>query len=370
MSAAAGVLAGAAALVGWAYLGYPLLCFARARLAPRPIARRPIRPQVSVLVAAWRERATIEAKLQTLAAQSYPAELTEVIVACDGSDDGTPDEARAAGERLMPGRVKVIALPERRGKPAALNAALAAASGELLVYTDARQRLSEGAIERLVEDLGDPEVGVSGGRLELDGGAPVSAYWRYESAIRRWEGAAGSTVGVSGALYAIRRALASALPEETILDDVLVPARARLAGFRVAYQAEAVAFDRAAESGREFRRKVRTLSGNFQLCALEPRLLSPLANPAWLDFASHKLARLAVPWALLAALAASLALPWPWPLALAGPQLAGYALALARLAGVGRSSRLAGLAETFVVLNAAAAVALGRFLRHGRRLPW
>jgi cellulose synthase/poly-beta-1,6-N-acetylglucosamine synthase-like glycosyltransferase len=363
-------LALALAAVAWSYLGYPLLCLLRARLAPRPIARRPIRPRVSVLIAARRERGTIARKLASLAGQSYPSELLEVIVACDGSDDGTPEAARQAGAASLGDRLRVLALPERRGKPAALNAAIAAARGELLLFTDARQRLSRDAVERLVEDLGDPRVGAVGGRLELEGDAPVSAYWRYESLIRRWEGAHGSTVGVSGALYAIRRALVRPLPEETILDDVLVPARARLAGFRVAYEPAAIAWDEAAPSSREFGRKVRTLSGNLQLLLLEPALLAPWRNPAWLDLVSHKLLRLAVPYLLVIVLVASALAPRPLSTVLLGLQLGGYALAAARLAGALRRSRLAALAETFVVLNAAAVVGTYRFLRWGRRLPW
>jgi len=313
---------------------------------------------VTVIVAAFREAATIGAKLASLAAQDYP--LDQVIVACDGSDDGTDDIARAAG-------ATVLMLP-RGGKPLALNAAVAAATGEVLVFTDARQPLWPGSVRALVDDLGDPAVGAVGGRLVLEGDAPAGAYWRYEAALRRWEGISGSTVGVSGALWAVRKSLVSALPPETILDDVLAPMRVRLAGFRVVYEEKAVAVDRAAESGREFGRKVRTLSGNFQLLAMMPSLLLPWRNPSWLDFMWHKLLRLVVPWALLVALAASLCLPWPWAFVVAGAQLGGYGLA--GLRALGLKLPLSGLAETFVVLNAAAAWGFLRFVRHGRRLPW
>jgi biofilm PGA synthesis N-glycosyltransferase PgaC len=175
-------------------------------------------------------------------------------------------------------------------------------------------------------------------------------------------------VGVSGALYAMRRELWEPMPDETILDDVLQPMRARLRGLRVVFESAAVAFDTAAESKREFQRKVRTLSGNFQLLVLLPGLLSPARNPSWFDFVSHKLCRLFVPYALVAALFASAALPRPLSFVLVSAQLAGYALAGAR--ALGMSLPLSGLAETFVVLNAAAVVGLWRFVRYGRRLPW
>ena len=367
---ALGIFLAALALVAYAYAGYPALCFLRARLMPRPIARRPIRPRVTVIVAAFREAKIIVAKLENLAAQSYPADLTDLVIACDGSDDGTPEIARAAGERLFGDRLTVLALPERHGKPTALNAAAAAAKGSVFVLTDARQPLAVDAIERLVEDLGDPDVGAVGGKLVLGGDEPVGAYWKYESLLRELEGRAGSTVGVSGALYAIRRELFEPLPEGTILDDLLVPMRVRLAGLRVAFDRLAIAEDQAAPSGREFQRKVRTLSGNFQLLLLEPALLAPWRNPSWLDFISHKLLRLAVPWALMTALVASALLPAPWSILLVGGQAAAYGLAALRGMKLLAGSRVAGLAETFVVLNAAAVVALFRFLRHGRNLPW
>ena len=238
------------------------------------------------------------------------------------------------------------------------------------MLTDARQGLDEAAIERLVEDLGDPTVGAVGGQVVLDGDAPVGAYWRYESLLRRLEGESGSTVGVSGALYAVRRELMAPLPEETILDDLLVPMRVRLAGRRVAFEPAARCYDTALPSTQEWPRKVRTLSGNFQLLLLEPALLAPWRNPSWFDFVSHKLLRLVVPYALVATFVASATLPWPWGGLLVGPQLLAYGAALLRRWGRLGGSRLAGLCEAVVVLNAAAVVGGVRFARRGRRLPW
>lgn len=369
MSGAVWIFALGAGLIGWAYVGYPLWCFVRARLLPRPIKRAPVRPRVTVIIAAWREAKTIGQKLESLANQTYPQGLVDVVVACDGSDDGTQGAATDAGAKALAGRVKVLDLP-RGGKPTALNAGAAAAAGEVLVFTDARQPLSENAIEALVEDLADETVGAVGGELVMDGAEPAGAYWKYEAFIRRCEGRSGSTVGVSGALYAIRRELFAPMPPETILDDVYVPMRVRLAGRRVGFEPAARAFDRAAHSGREFQRKVRTLSGNFQLLLLLPRVLVPLVNPSFGDFVSHKLLRLAVPFAAIATLVTSPFLPAPYGPILFGGQLAGYSLVAGRAIGLLRGSRLAGLAETFVVLNAAVVVGLARFVRYGRRLPW
>ncbi|MDB4968461.1 MAG: family 2 glycosyl transferase [Myxococcales bacterium] len=359
----------ALAVIGYAYVGYPLICWLRARLRPIAVLRKPIRPRVSIVIAAFNEARNICHKLQDLSQQSYPSELIEVVVACDGSQDSTPERAERV-RHLFGSRLRVIALPEHRGKAAALDAAVAASTGEVLVFTDARQELSHNAVESLVENFADPSIGAAGGELVLAGDAPVGAYWKYEAALRRWESAAGSTVGVSGALYALRRELWRPLPEETILDDVLVPMRARLAGRRVVLEPLAKAFDVAADNGREFGRKVRTLSGNFQLLALEPALLLPWKNPSWFGLVSHKLMRLAVPYAMVTALVAAAMLPAPWRVLLLGPQLMAYGLALARWIGHGQGSRLARLCETVVMLNAAVVAGTIRFVRHGRRLQW
>ena len=361
-------------LVGYTYLGYPVVCYLRARISPRRIVRRPsddsARPMVSIIVAAYREALTIADKLATLAAQTYPPELIEVIVVCDGSDDDTEAKAWAAGAQYLPGRLDVFALATRRGKPAALNLAVSRARGEILVFTDARQRLSTNAVEELVADLGDPDVGAVGGQLVLEGDAPISAYWKYESQLRAWEGQHGSTVGVSGALYAMRRALYVPIPEETLLDDLLVPARVRLCDKRVAYQPNARAFDRVAPTGREFSRKARTLAGNFQLMLIEPKLFLPWRNPAFFDFVSHKLLRLLVPFLLLAAFVASTKLQHPYAFILITAQLSILGLAALRSLKLFSGWRVAGLCETYVVLNAAALLGLVRFVRYGRNQRW
>jgi hypothetical protein len=147
------------------------------------------------------------------------------------------------------------------------------------------------------------------GRLVSTIADGVGLYWRYEKQLRRLESTVGSTLGATGAIYALRRSLYRPLPDNTILDDVLTPMRAVLAGYRVVFNEQAIAFDRAAaDAHAENRRKVRTLAGNIQILGQEPRLLLPIVNPVWLQYVSHKLGRLIVPYALLALFAASLAL--------------------------------------------------------------
>jgi len=174
----------------------------------------------------------------------------------------------------------------------------------------------------------------------------------------------------------MRRADFAPLPEGLILDDVWIPMRLALAGKRVRSVPEAVAHDAAFDDGREFRRKVRTLAGNYQLFALLPASLLPFRNPIWFETVSHKVLRLGAPWLMLTLLVASVAsvgrgadAGTTMRLLLAG-QLGFY---LAAALGA-RAGRLAGLARTFVVLNAAALVGLARFVRgrgrRRRRIDW
>jgi hypothetical protein len=211
--------------------------------------------------------------------------------------------------------------------------------------------------------LGDPASG------EVSTG--TGAYWYIEKKIRELESASGSVVGATGAIYCARRNLLDALPVATILDDVLIPMQIVCRGARVIFDSRARAWD-SPDLGqkREFMRKVRTLSGNYQLLQLAPWLLST-KNPIRFEFVSHKLLRLAVPFALLALLAASFFLPQSFYRVALGMQVVFYGMSLAAVAKlkIGPLSRLADAARTFVVLNSAAMVAFVNFVTR-RKISW
>ncbi len=324
-------------LIVYVYAGYPawLGLWARAtrgdaEVPPRPDASL---PAITVVIAARNEASRLPARIDNLLSSDYPRDRMQMIVASDGSTDTTP-------EALAPydGQVELLMLPPG-GKARALNAAVARALNPILVFADARQRFAPDAIRRLVRHFARLSTGAVSGELVLDCergdtsstvGNGVGAYWKYEKWLRRREAAVGSTLGVTGAIYAMRRALWQPLPPDTILDDVLGPMRIVLQRYRVVFDETALAFDQAARDlAAETRRKVRTLAGNFQLLAIEPRLLLPGVNPVWFQFMSHKVGRLAVPYALVLALVSSAWLAagsWLYSSALAA-QLAFYGLA-------------------------------------------
>jgi poly-beta-1,6-N-acetyl-D-glucosamine synthase len=341
------------AVIGYVYAGYPALVWLWARL--RPVAAAPDEtadaPAISIVMAARNEARHLPARLDNLLRLDGPPARRQIIVV----DDGSTDETLAVLSRYR-GVVEAVAVPAG-GKALALNEGVRRARHPVLVFTDARQVFADDALAELTAPLRDPRVGVVTGELVLDGEsagrrvaeadrrAPADAadhaptpgpaaaavnrrravdrrrtiestivdgvglYWRYEKQIRRSESAAGSMLGATGAIYAMRRSLWQPLPADTILDDVLIPMRAVMAGYRVVFNDRARAFDRAAaDADTETRRKIRTLAGNYQILWLEPRLLLPWRNPVWIQYVSHKLGRLLVPYALLVLMASSMAL--------------------------------------------------------------
>jgi len=362
------------ALLAYTYFGYPLLIGLCARLFPLRAPPGPApgaeAPMVSVCLPVFNGAAHLPAKLRSLLVQDYPASRFEILVYLDGCTDDSERVAREiAASPEAAGRIRIFPAADRRGKPTALNTLVPAARGDLLLLNDVRQPLSPNAMRALGAAMADDGVGCATGNLVLDGPAGSGVYWRYENWIRRQESRFRSVVGMTGPIAMMRRADARPLPEDLILDDVWIPMQLALRGKRVAYVAEAEARDAAFEDDREFRRKARTLAGNYQLFSRMPALLSPAANPFWFETISHKVMRLLAPWLMLLLLAASLrgAAAGSAPLrALLLAQLGFYAAA-----AIGpRAGRLAGVARTFVVLNVAAVVGLARHLGGRQRVTW
>lgn len=269
-----------------------------------PVVRPTWRPTVSVVLATRDHADAVVARVRDLLAADYDPALLEVLVACDHS---ARIDTRAL--EALCDRVHVINGDPPEGKSAALNAAVRSAKGEILVFADTHQRFAADAIRRLVEALADDSFAAMSGLLELaperDGAfSPVGLYWRMERRLRHDEALVHSTIGVTGAIYAMRRSLWTPLPSGLILDDVLVPMRLVLNGHRVGFCSEARAREtRHLAPADEFVRKVRTQTGVLQLCAWTTAVLSPVRNPVWAQFLVHKLLRLLTPYGLLVVLA-------------------------------------------------------------------
>jgi biofilm PGA synthesis N-glycosyltransferase PgaC len=355
------------AVVFYAYFGYPLLVLAWPR--KRPIARRPLTPKVSFVIAARDEQDRIDGKIRHLLELPYPAELREVIVVSDGSTDQTAVRLQAWEGHSA---VKTTHYNEHRGKACALELGVSQAKGDILVFTDVRQRLASGALERLLENFADPEVGCASGELrfstESRPGLKTTLYWMYERWLRRQESLIGSSVGATGAFYAIRRELFEPLPEGLLLDDVYTPLRLALSGWRVVHEPRAVVYDEEAAGERqEFERKVRTLTGNYQLLRCLPGLWS--FRTVSLQFFSHKLMRLVVPVFLVVGAVSNGFLTGPFYRAALVAQAVFYGAAVLGAALPKTAPRFVGIPHAFVLLNGAALVATVNFLL-GRTPAW
>jgi len=361
------------ALIFVAYAAYPIWLYFRARFRPRPVRRASIFPRVTILLAVHNEQKYLRAKLHNLAALDYPADRVEVIVVSDGSTDET-DKILTAWENA---NQRTVILPSHHGKATALNHGVAGAKGEIIFFTDARQTIASDALKNLVANFGDSSVGCVSGELiigpdpNIASSRGIGLYWRLEKKIRYWEGLAGSTVGATGAFYAVRRNLLVPLPQETILDDVYIPFQVVRQGRRVVFEPKALAWDDLVPSPKqEFRRKVRTLIGNYQLLQLAPWVLRR-SNPLRFQFICHKLLRLLVPFALAGVLVSTLWLRHGmYELALV-LQIVLFALATltALHAKIGFLSRLSSISLAFIVLNAAAVVAFIYFIT-GKKAVW
>jgi poly-beta-1,6-N-acetyl-D-glucosamine synthase len=350
----------AALIVVYPYALYPVLAWALARLRGRPIFATKSAPRsVSVVVAAYNEEENIARRLDEMTCLLKAAELdAEVIVVTDGSTDATAAVARAHASPM----VRVLELPARVGKAAALSEGCALAIHEILVFADVRQSWAVDALPRMLSNFMDPAVGAVSGDLIVQQSAGilggVSLYWRFEKWLRRQESRFWSGVGATGAISAVRRGLFRPIPRGTILDDVYWPMQVALQGYRVVHDERAHAFDCLPERTRdEFRRKVRTLSGCLQLAARLPAVLSPRRNPIWLQFVSHKLLRLLAPWGLLVLFVASLLLPGPFYQTIFVCQAICYIAALLGLWTPAGRWRPFAAAASFLVLNSAAWVA-------------
>lgn len=349
--------------IWYTYFGYPALLYISSKIKTKRVGGGRLNqyPRISILIAARNEALSIRPRIQDLLAQSYPQEKTEIIIISDGSDDETEQIVFDLSNRINNPPVRLISLKERKGKANALNKGICAANGEIIVFADARQKFDVNAIEQMVANFSDPEVGCVSGELlfvrDTDSciQEEMGVYWALEKKIRKLESSIGSVVGATGAIYAIRKSLYRQLPSETLIDDVLTPMNVVLQGYRTIFESKARAYDIISQNvQQEWKRKVRTLAGNWQLLSIAPELFSPIENPIWLRFISHKFFRLLVPFFLPVMLLSSFLAEGKIYKVLLLCQLVGYLMAICGwLIPKARIVRVINLSFFFMTLNIA-----------------
>ena len=288
------------------WLGYPVAVrlLGGLRAEREALAGDDFPLEVSVILATNGDASAIRARVANLFETDHPSDMLEVIVALDAANaQATPSELADLEDE----KVRIVTGDAPGGKSATLNAGVRAARYPTLVFADTAQRFAEESIPALLPGLMDDRSGAVSGMLELPGAHGrlnlAERYWRLERWLRKWEARLHSSVGVTGAIYAMRRELWKPLPANLILDDVYLPMRLVLEGWRVGFTELAKARDvRRFEAAQEYRRKVRTLTGVIQVCAWLPGVLNPARNPVWLQFVFHKLLRLLTPYLAVIAL--------------------------------------------------------------------
>jgi poly-beta-1,6-N-acetyl-D-glucosamine synthase len=349
---------GAATAAAWVLVGYPLSL----RVLPRRKWRTDERllPRVSIIVPAFRERETLPRKLRALEALDYPSELIEVLVSVDGDHE----LARLAREAAP--RATILFSEERGGKAGGLNRALAQASGEIVLMTDANNVLAPGSLRSASRHFADPTIWAVGGRR----GEAGSAYDRYEDLIRIAESRSGSVAAMSGEFMAVRRERLPRFPPGVINDDFWLLCTLVRAGGRVVYEPLAASEEPPPSPRGEVARRSRMGAGRL-MAAGE---LRGLPRSYAMRIVSHKLGRLALPFFLLVCLLASLGLSGrPFYRALAATQVGAYgagALAAAGIAPPGRLGRLFRGLGQFTLGNAAVAMGVLRGLRGRQSEVW
>jgi cellulose synthase/poly-beta-1,6-N-acetylglucosamine synthase-like glycosyltransferase len=359
----------AVAIPLYAFAGYPLVLLGLGITIRHKLRKAPFLPLVSLLIPAYNEERVIARKIENSLALDYPAGWIEIVVVSDGSTDRTVEIARSAGG------IRVLALARNYGKVAALNTAVPQLRGDIIVFSDASAMLAPESVRRLVENFVDPAVGAACGHYtvvkpdEVNIGAPENIYWKYEAFIKTRESRLASTVGAHGHLHAIRKELYPFPPPETINDDYVIPLAVIARGFRAVYEPAAIVYEEAREM-TGFGRRIRIMAGNLQQLRHLRRFLSPLRPLPLLFFLSHKVVRLFVPFAMVAALAVNCLLIHSMLYrGLFDAQLLFYTLAILGITGRLRPRALR-LPFYFCMVNSAAFFGLYHAITGRKRMAW
>ena len=367
-------------LIFYCYFGYPLCLALVSNLKTRPVTKQEITPTVSIILSVWNEQDVIRDKLINLLVLNYPSNAMEIIVGSDGSNDETNHIIRSFNDT----RIHFIERTDRRGKMVILNELVSVARHEIIVFNDARQEISKDAIRKLVANFADPSVGCVSGELifrKKEGATArgINLYWEYEKFMRNHEARIHSMLGATGAIYAIRKSLYHPVPKNVVLDDMYIPFRVIESGYRAIFEPDAKAFDDPAEgSDEEYRRKTRTLFGNFQIFQIFGHMFNPLKSPIAIQLFSHKFLRVIVPFFMVALIFLNLTLIsqqlYRWTMA---AQVLFYGMALIGFSTKGdhqgmvrNIAKICYIPYVFCLLNFSAFVGFLRFVTSKQQITW
>jgi len=288
-------------IVFYTYVGYGMLLYLLVR-GKRLIIKRQRTcsvdaerlPSCTVIVAAYNEASIIQQKIDNTLGLRYPLDRIRYIFVTDGSTDETPALVGAYPE------ITLLHQPGRNGKIAAVHRAMCETATEVVVFTDANTLLNVDALVELCKHYSDKKIGAVAGEKQVYAGKEADAsaagegfYWKYESALKKWDSELYTVVGTAGELFSIRRCLYENVPLDTILDDFMISMRIAERGFRVKYEPLAFATELASENVKEeLKRKIRIAAGGIQSIIQLKSLLNPFINPVLtFQYFSHRVLR-------------------------------------------------------------------------------
>jgi cellulose synthase/poly-beta-1,6-N-acetylglucosamine synthase-like glycosyltransferase len=364
--------------VAYIYVGYPVLLKFLPKLpVQNPIGMESYAPKVSILIAAFNEAGVIEATINNKLRQNYPAELLQIIVISDESEDGTDEIVKAMAAKDS--RIRLIRQAPRQGKTSGLNLAMPSATGDIIIFSDANSHYHPSALQEMINCFKDPEVGYVTGKMvytNQDGslvGDGCSAYMKYENYMRRLETQIGSIVGVDGGVDAIRKSLYQPMNADQ-LPDFVQPLKVVTQKKRVIFCEAALLHEEAlSNSTSEFRMRVRVSLRAYWAMWDMKHLFNPFEYKLFsLQLFSHKLLRYLAFIPLMLALISNLFLlnhGWVYFLALIA-QMSFYLMAIFVHWVRGSHNKLFGLAHYFCLINVASAIAFFKFLKGDKIVMW
>lgn len=351
-------------IIFYTFIGYPLLLRLVQKEKPVIICQNNMLPEITVVLCIYNCAHLLKNRIDNIFQSNYPQDKIKLLVVSDGSDD----KPEIIISEFNNPSIKLLHYNENKGKSFALGYAKKHISTDFVAFTDARQTFDKDALKYLATKLLDNEIGAVSGNLKIiasDNAEVQGLYWKYEKAIRIKESDLHSLLGVTGAIYMAKTKLLPTLPENSLLDDMYIPLSIVKQGYKVKFCEQAIAYDTASISvEEEFTRKVRTLAGNFQLMKQLPWLLSFRQNPLFFQFFSHKVARLIIPFVLIALFISSIFISLPKQQTILALQLFFYSYTLLGYFNKNLATKLPliGICISFCSLNLAALIAAWKYL--------
>lgn len=300
-------------LIWYTYFIYPISLYFMFKLCrgknPRKVNAINYFPTVSMVIPAYNEESAIGEKLKNCLELDYPNHLIEFVIGSDGSTDRTNNLVERYSQ--SDARIKLLAFEKREGKASLLNKVIPNLKSEILIFSDADTIYEKDSVKNLVHHFLDMKVGGVCGKLALVKEKEASCreeslYWDYENKIKEWESGIGTIAGINGQIFAIRRRLFEAVPEDSITEDQVLGMKIIEKGYDILFEPKAIARENAHSVMDEFLRRIRISAGNFQSISLSKGVLSPRIGFPSFALWSHKILRWLVPFLLITLFVANL----------------------------------------------------------------